>query len=78
MLCFFKNNVFFQHNQDQDTSPLISFVPNFDENHVSPMKTTKPILVYERHRRENTNVHEPPYNIISSTHDPDPAPIPLR
>ena len=38
------------------------------------MDNTKPILVYERRRRENTTVPEPPDNIISPTSDPAPAP----
>ncbi|RWR83570.1 retrovirus-related Pol polyprotein from transposon TNT 1-94 isoform X1 [Cinnamomum micranthum f. kanehirae] len=71
---FFENQYFSQHHHDNDPSPLISLVPNFAETSISPVDKTKPILVYERRRRENTTVPKPPDNIISSISDPAPTP----
>ena len=62
---FYENQYFFQHHHDNDMSPLISFDPDFDEAPISSVDNTKPIIVYERRRRENTTMPDPPDNIIS-------------
>ena len=80
---FFENQYFFQHHLDHDNPAVVSFVPDFCDNHVPSTETIKPLLVYERRRRENTLAPEPPNLSASSALDPTPAPdisqsIPLR
>ena len=71
---FFENQYFFRHHLDRAPSPVSSLVPDFDDPPDPPTENIKPILVYERCRREHTVTVEPPDLSVSSALDSAPAP----
>ena len=66
ILSFFENQYFFQHHSDHDTSPVISFVPNYGDTPLPPMENTKPLHVYKRRRRESATAPKHPDTSTSS------------